>query len=182
MLRLRRCVLTLFVLAASQLGCLQQDQPPEEPEITAVSGSIQLPDSLATNDVILAFVSDFAIYNTGQVVDSFDISPPYPFLSTKVISGIMAQRTFQVDIPADRSGNRGLLAWVDLNSSMMLDIGMEPIRYPKKSTPTGEAILTRWTYGINGRFTDYSIVIIRNGGLMQDFLSNLGPTNLVFTF
>ncbi|HWP81197.1 MAG TPA: hypothetical protein VNN76_00915 [Bacteroidota bacterium] len=182
MWHVRIFLLILFVLALRSGGCLQQDEQPEEPEITTVSGSIQLPDSLATKDVILAFVSDFAVFNTLEVVDSFDVSPPYAFLSTKTISGTTATRTFRMDLPADRSGNRGLLAWVDSNPNLQPDFRLEPVRYPKKFTSTGEIIFTRWTYGINGRFNDYSIVIIRNGGLMQDFLSSLGNTDLTFTF
>lgn len=179
-----RTTVTVLLWATLTLpGCLKPTQPSVPQEITSIQGTIALPDSLRTFAVVIAFVPDYLIFNATDTITSIGVAPPYEFIELHVIAGPASSRSFSINLPEDKSGNRGVIAWVDKNANLQLELSTEPARFPTKTYNNAGVVVTRWTYGFNSNNRlDYSLVLVRNSGTSTAFLSQLGNAGFRFSF
>jgi hypothetical protein len=173
----------LFVLAVCCCGCLKPTQPTQSVEVTSVSGTITVADSLSAYTVVIGFIPDYQIFHTLDTITAIGSPPPHEFIETHAISGPSISRSFEITLPGDKSGNRGMIAWLDKDNNNRLELSTEPARFPTKTYENVSVVVTRWTYGFNDRSRlDYSLVILRGGAVTNLFLSQIGNTGFRFRF
>jgi hypothetical protein len=181
----------LLITLAS--GCAKKSNPIDPPaSITAISGTILLPDSLAAATVYVGY--GWSGWVHWPTVQSLYLRPDLIYLSyeggrrivfvyKKLILG-GAMREFTIDLPPRSDTTYTFVSWIDTNGNQYPDSIAERTRLPyKNGNGPGGRLATEF---IQWHAGDYFLLIVspRDSAAYTDdpSLSNFGNTGFMIDF
>ncbi len=168
-------------------GCSKKDNtvvsPPELP-ITSISGTVFLPDSLASSVVYVGYAyggSESRKDPSRPDVIQTSVDPgPISIVYKKLVTGT-AQRNFEIATPAHSDSVFWVISWIDENGNQYPDSPSEPVRRPFKYVQIyREAVVDiGWVIG------DYSLnvdIASHDTAIVGMYLRPFGNTGLLIDF